>query len=211
MRQVVGRKLIELDPRTLRARAAHYGRVVVDVGTGAGSALLRRARRDPASFFIGVDAAADNMREASDRAQRQSSRGGVANAIFVVAAAGELPGDLAAIADEVTVVLPWGSLLHGVLEADHDLYGRLRDLLKPNGTLEMLISVAVSDVGAGSIDFDEDRAVGLAANLEGLGLRAVDVRRAEQSDVDRLGSSWGRRLQIPSRRQAWVIRVQTQQ
>jgi 16S rRNA (adenine(1408)-N(1))-methyltransferase len=206
VREVVGRKVTKLDPAAVRARASEFEHVLVDVGTGVGNALLRRARREPGTFFIGVDAAADNLREASDRAQRQPARGGVGNLVFVVAAANDLPGDLAGIADEVTVVLPWGSLLQVVLLPDPVFVSRLQALLKPKGTVEMLVSVGESDVGAGSIDFDETRARALAADYDRLGLKPTEIRLAEAADVDRLGSSWGRRLAIPRRRQAWILR-----
>lgn len=205
MRQVVGRKVTPLDAEALRLRAAAFDRVLVDVGTGVGNALLRRARREPGTFFIGVDAAADNMREASDRAHRQPARGGVSNLVFVAAAANDLPGDLSGIGDEVTVVLPWGSLLQVVLLADAVFLGKLRALLKPHGRLELLISVAESDVGAGKIDFDESKARALAADYAKLGLKPAGLKMADESDVDRLGSSWGRRLAIPRRRQAWIL------
>src|SRR3954451_1795319 len=107
VRLVVGRRQTPLDAEALRSRATAFEHVLVDVGTGAGNALLRRARREPQTFFIGVDAVADNMREASDRAHRQPARGGVTNVIFVAAAADARHGALAGIADEVTVVLPW--------------------------------------------------------------------------------------------------------
>jgi 16S rRNA (adenine(1408)-N(1))-methyltransferase len=209
MRQVVGRNVTPLDSDALRARAGAFDHVLVDVGTGVGNALLRRARREPKTFFIGLDAAADNLREASDRAHRQPARGGVNNLAFVAAAANDLPGDLAAIADEVTVVLPWGSLLQVVLLADPIFVGKLLAVLKPDGRLEMLISVAESDVGAGKIDFDERKARALVAEYEGLGLKQECLKMADEQDVDRLGSSWGRRLAIPRRRQAWILRFAT--
>jgi 16S rRNA (adenine(1408)-N(1))-methyltransferase len=206
MRQVVGRTVTPLDADALRTRAGAFHHVLVDVGTGVGNALLRRARHEPTTFFIGVDAAADNMREASDRAHRQPARGGVDNLAFVAAAANDLPGDLAGIADEVTVVLPWGSLLQVVLLADEVFLGKLMAVLKPVGRLELLVSVAESDVGAGKIDFDEAKARALAVSYSKLGWKPEDVRLADVADVERLGSSWARRLAIPRRRQAWILR-----
>src|SRR6187200_3283406 len=172
MRLVVGRRQTPLDAGALRERASGFAQVLVDVGTGVGNALLRRARREPETFFIGVDAAADNLREASDRAHRQPARGGVNNLAFVAAAANDLPGDLAGIADEETVVLPWGSLLQVVLLADPVFAGKLLALLKPTGRVEMLVSVAESDVGAGKIDFDEEKARTLATDYGKVGLKA---------------------------------------
>ncbi|MDP8905515.1 MAG: class I SAM-dependent methyltransferase, partial [Chloroflexota bacterium] len=92
MRRVVGRQLVALERDFLDELAARHRRVAVDVGTGEGQGVLRRARREPDVLVIGVDAVAENMREASHRASRSRARGGVPNALFVVAAADELPG-----------------------------------------------------------------------------------------------------------------------
>lgn len=206
MRYVVGRNIAQLDADKLRVRAARYGRTVIDVGTGGGTALVRRARREAETFFIGIDPAAERMREASHRAARPADRGGALNASFVAAAADDLPGSLAEAADEVTVVLPWGSLMQGVLSADTVMVGRLVGLLRPGGRLELLVSVVEADAATGSAPIDEERAHSLAAEYGKLGLETEEVRLADEPDVDRLGSSWGRRLGIPRRRQAWILR-----
>jgi 16S rRNA (adenine(1408)-N(1))-methyltransferase len=206
MRYVVGRNIAELDSDKLRRRVSPYGHVILDVGTGGGTALLRRARRAPEVYFIGIDAAAERMREASHRGARLIERGGTPNASFIAAAADELPGGLANIADEVNVVLPWGSLLRGVLAADEDMVGRLVGLLRDGGRLELLLSVVESDSAVDAPPLDKQRATALAADYERLGLTAEEVRLAEVSDIDRLGSSWGRRLGIPDHRQGWILR-----
>jgi 16S rRNA (adenine(1408)-N(1))-methyltransferase len=205
MRFVVGRNIAVLDADKLRRRAAGYGRTVIDVGTGGGTALVRRARREPDTFFIGIDANAERMREASRRAARPEDRGGAPNTSFVAAAADELPGTLGASADEVTVVLPWGSLLHGMLAADAGMVDRLTGLLRADGRLEMLLSVAESDVAPGTPPLDEAGAGALAGRYSALGMAVEEVRLADESDVDRLGSSWGRRLGIPQRRDGWIL------
>jgi 16S rRNA (adenine(1408)-N(1))-methyltransferase len=206
MRFVVGRRQGPLDIDYLRAKAANYQRVIVDVGTGGGTALIRRARRVPDTFFVGIDAAAERMREASHRAVRSASRGGAPNVSFVAAALEELPGPLAGFADEASVVLPWGSLMHGVLAADETTIGRLVGLLKPVGALELLVSVAEGDVAADSPPIDESAARSLAHAYADRGLTVEEVRLAEETDIDRLGSSWGRRLGIPHQREGWILR-----
>src|SRR5215218_4119093 len=105
MRHVVGRNINELDAGRLRARAGQYEYTIIDLGTGGGTALLRRARRVPETFFVGIDAAAERMREASHRGARPVERGGRPNVAFVAAAAEDLPGDLVGFADEVSIVL----------------------------------------------------------------------------------------------------------
>jgi 16S rRNA (adenine(1408)-N(1))-methyltransferase len=169
--------------------------VVVDVGTGGGGAVVRRARRSPGELVIGLDADASAMRDASRAAARAVRKGGHANAIFLMSAAEALPGPLMGRADLITVALPWGSLLRGLTEPSTGLLDALRAMLRPAGVLEVLLSVETLP----ALD-------GLLAAYGRVGLRMVERRAAEASDVERLSSAWGRRLGVPERRSAWLLR-----
>ena len=70
---------------------------------------------------MGIDADAAAMAESSRRAAAPVSRGGLPNALFVVAAAEALPAGLAGAFDRVTVNLPWASLLRGALVIEGEL------------------------------------------------------------------------------------------
>jgi Methyltransferase domain len=106
-----GRRLIRGAGRPARG-------ATVDLGTGDGRAVLAAAAARPDRLAVGVDASAAAMAEASWRAARRSERGGLPNAVFVVAAAEALPPELDGVADLVTIQFPWGSLLKGLLDAD---------------------------------------------------------------------------------------------
>ena len=67
---------------------------------------------------MGVDAAAEALREPSRRALPKPARGGMANVRFGVLALERAPGELAGLADTLTVLLPWGSLLAAVAGGD---------------------------------------------------------------------------------------------
>ncbi len=99
---------------------------MVDLGTGDGRWVLAAAAADPNALVIGVDANADAMAEASRRAAGPARRGGVSNALFVVASAEALPPELDGVADLVTIHLPWGSLLRGALALDEAVASRDR-------------------------------------------------------------------------------------
>jgi 16S rRNA (adenine(1408)-N(1))-methyltransferase len=169
--------------------------VVVDIGTGTGQAVLRRARREPRSLVIGVDAEATAMADASRRAAVSVKKGGLPNALFVAESAERLPGALAGRADLVTVILPWGSLLRGILAPDTMIVDGLRGLLCRTGELVLFLS-----------EIDRKQVDGLVNRLAGL--EAAEVREATESDVTELSSGWARRLGIPGSRPAWVIRLQ---
>jgi hypothetical protein len=67
---------------------------------------------------IGVDTNASALREASHRAARASRKGGLPNAVFVVADAGRILGCLRSQVSEVRITLPWGALLSSVLQGE---------------------------------------------------------------------------------------------
>jgi 16S rRNA (adenine(1408)-N(1))-methyltransferase len=81
-----------------------------------------------------VDANAAAMAVASRRAAAAPRRGGLPNALFVVAAAEALPPELDGLADTVTVHFPWGSLLRGLLRADPAVMTGLTRLMRPGAT-----------------------------------------------------------------------------
>ncbi|HUG48811.1 MAG TPA: class I SAM-dependent methyltransferase [Candidatus Limnocylindria bacterium] len=180
--------------------------MILDLGTGDGRAVVRRARREPYALVIGADADAAAMREASLRAARQQRKGGLPNALFLATSAERLPGPLAGKVDLLTVVLPWGSLLRGVALPDPDLLARLSCALRPAGELELLLSVQPADrsLGLDVLDGPTIDELMLAYVAAGLGCR--EARRATGDDVDRLGSSWARRLGVPHLRPAWLLR-----
>lgn len=157
--------------------------------------MLRRARRERATLVVGVDPVAAAMREASRSAARKPIRGGLANALFLVGSAEELPGPLAGRADEITVSLPWGSLLRGVLDPAGGTAERLTACLRTAGRLTLLLSL------------DRDALELLAADYSGHGFECRDLRPATADDVARLSGSWGRRLGIPDRQAAHVLEL----
>ena len=66
----------------------------------------------PETLVIGVDTNLAGLRDVSRRARD------VPNALFVVADAGDVLGALGGCADELTITLPWGSLLRRVLSGE---------------------------------------------------------------------------------------------
>lgn len=156
--------------------------------------------------MVGLDSDAAGVREASHRAARKPPKGGLPNALFVVAAAEDLPGPLAGKADQLTIALPWGSLLRGLARAEPALLDGLRRSLQPGGELELLLSVQPTDAALGLQALDAPAVDALAGAYANLGLRPVEVRSASSDDVERLGSSWAKRLGVPERRPAWLLR-----
>ena len=169
--------------------------------------MLAAARRAPEEAFLGLDADASRMREVSQRAARPERKGGLANAWFAVAAAEAFPAELDGRVAVLSVILPWGSLLRGVLGAEPWFLDVAARALRPAGELRLLLSVEPRD-GLAIAQLDKRSAGHLAAGFGAAGWRVLDARAATPDDVAHIGSSWAKRLGIPGRRGAAILRLQ---
>ncbi len=167
---------------------------MIDLGTGDGRAVLRTAATEPASLVIGIDANAASMAEASRRAAEPARKGGFDNAMFVLAAAEAPPKNLQTLADRVTVLFPWGSLLRGCLGADPLVARGIAQLLAPGGTLELLLAPADRDRLDGLPTGPTDVIEAATQTFKALRLRLVEGRTASDAQVRASGSTWARRL-----------------
>jgi 16S rRNA (adenine(1408)-N(1))-methyltransferase len=167
--------------------------------------VLAAAAAEADQLVVGVDASATAMAEASRRAGRRPERGGLPNALFVVAAAEALPPELDGLADLVTVHFPWGSLLRGLLEADPAVMDGLVRIMRPGAALSMLVSATARDAAAGVPPIGERTLAALAVDYGLFGLAVTRVRPATPADVAATRSTWGKRLGAGARRPAWLL------
>jgi 16S rRNA (adenine(1408)-N(1))-methyltransferase len=170
--------------------------------------VLAAAAAQPDRLVVGVDANAAGMLAASRRAAARPSRGGLPNALFVVAAAEALPAELEGVADLVTVHFPWGSLLRGLLGADPATMTGLIRVLRPGAILQLLVSSTARDRGAGVAPIQAATLHALAESSASWGLAVTEARPATFADVAAAHSSWGKRLGAGTGRPAWLLRAQ---
>jgi 16S rRNA (adenine(1408)-N(1))-methyltransferase len=166
--------------------------VIVDLGTGDGGAVLARAAADPVALVIGIDANAAAMAQASRRAHRGRTRR--ANALFLVEAAEALPGPLAAVASEVSITMPWGSLLRGVLGLDPKAQAGIASIVGRGGRVVARVSVTPADRVDGLDSLDASMEEGIADVWRSCGFELVSMRPASGGDRTATRSSWARRL-----------------
>jgi 16S rRNA (adenine(1408)-N(1))-methyltransferase len=210
VRILVGRQERPLDGAALRERLAGHRRLVIDVGTGGGRAVLATAAVEPDALVVGFDADAASMVDASRRAAASAARGGRPNALYVVGAAEDLPGPFEGLADEVTVRFPWGSLLRGAVGGASQVSAGLAHLLRRGGTLLLLVALKPKDGFDDLLPLVDDPAR-LARRLqevyEPLGLRLDECRVATSAEVAEAHSSWARRLRVGRDRSAVIARL----
>jgi len=182
--------------------------VFIDLGAGDGRFVLAAAAAQPDALVIGVDADAASLAEASRRAARAVRRGGLANAVFVAAAAEALPAELDGIATALTVHFPWGSLLDRLLCAEPRLLANLRRVARPGATLTMLLSVIERDHVAAMATFAGETVARLSRGYAAHGFTLTEGRPATAAEVAGSRSTWAKRLDAGGRRPAWLLRFQ---
>jgi 16S rRNA (adenine(1408)-N(1))-methyltransferase len=198
VRRVLGRQVVEMSEQDFDALRAGYRAVLLDVGTGDGKHAAQLARRHPDLLVVGLDANRENMRRVSARAAASPARGGLPNALFVWAAAERLPAALREVA-ALHLLMPWGSLLRGLLGTDPTLLRQLAVACRPGAEFLVALNLhawrpPVPEVG----DLPEptpDWARGaLAAHYAAAGWRLAGARYLDAAQIAGLATSWTRRL-----------------
>jgi 16S rRNA (adenine(1408)-N(1))-methyltransferase len=206
-----GNESLLLADDEFEALAREYDDVVIDLGTGDGRFVLRAARERPRSLVVGIDPVQDAMADVARRASAKPSRGGVPNALLVVASAEALPAVLRGRASLLTVNYPWGSLLRTLVLPDVGGLRAVVELLQPGGGLIALLNASVTD------DRDYGERLGLPAledahvnerlvpGWQESGLAGVAWRRLEPDEEPSHHTSWGRRLVRGSNRSTIAV------
>ena len=206
-----GKESFPLGDDEFDAIAREYEEVVIDVGTGDGRFVLRTARERSRSLVIGIDPVQDAMADVARRASAKPARGGVPNALFLIASAEALPAELSSRASLVTVNFPWGGLLRTLVLPDAEGLRAVVGLLQPGGRLIALLNASVTD------DRDYGERLGLPpledAHIEERlvpgwresGLDGVTWRRLAPDEEPSHHTTWARRLVRGSNRSTIVV------
>ncbi|MBP2475919.1 16S rRNA (adenine(1408)-N(1))-methyltransferase [Crossiella equi] len=198
MRRVTGKQVVELSEQQFAELRAPYTRVVLDVGTGDGKHPLHLARKHPDHLVIGLDAAPDNLRKTAGKAAAKPAKGGLPNLVYLWHAAEKLPPTLRDI-DELHILMPWGSLLRGILDTDTTMLTGLAACCRPGA--DFLISLnlhawrpPVPEVGDTEEPTPDTAAEVLAELYAGAGWRLDHAAYLTPEEIAELSTSWTRRL-----------------
>ena len=180
----------------LAGAAAADRPVLVDVGCGDGRHTVRWAERRPDALVVGLDAETTRLDRALTAARRRKL-----GVLFVTAAAEQPPEPLRGRAGEIAVVMPWGSLLDGILGADPVLLRSVLGLGAPGATLDAVVNVRPWDAPA-SLDRKlaatpeptAEHLASLAVAYEELGWTLEPVGWLTDAEARALGSTWASRV-----------------
>ena len=125
MEIIQGKKTKEIAVEEFRDIISAYNSIEIDIGTGDGKFIYESARNNPDTFFIGIDSDRNNLVKYSHKIYRKPEKGGLSNVLYVISNVENLPCELHAIADTVWIILPWGSLLQGIVLGKKKVLGNI--------------------------------------------------------------------------------------
>ena len=127
--------------------------------------------------------------------------------VFVIAAAESLPFELKNIADSISILFPWGTLLEYVIKPNRDILSNVADLAKNEAHFEFVTTYSDSYEEA------EIKKRGLPllskayflseqykAELSNSGFRIDDVKELDNEYVKQFNSLWTKRLAFGRKR-----------
>jgi 16S rRNA (adenine(1408)-N(1))-methyltransferase len=144
------------------------------------------------------------------KAGRKPARGGVDNLICIAAAAESLSAELPAVADHISIVLPWSRLLATVAQPVLQDLRAIAALGREGATLDVVFSYAPDiDLGAGLQLPAIDRHhvdVTLPAAYRDANLRVRSIAPVFAQSLKEFPSTWMGRLAHGRAREFWRIR-----
>ena len=141
MRVVGSQGPVEMPASAFDAQRAEHRAVLVDIGCGDGALLYRIAGNEPHLLCVGIDPNANSMQEYGRRAARKPARGGRANVLYVAASIEQLPDELDASADLITINFPWAGLRESLLRGEQIVAAAVQQLSAGSARFQLLINV----------------------------------------------------------------------
>lgn len=181
--------------------------IIVDIGTGDGKFVYEIAKAHPDRFVIGIDPNHKGLVETSRKIYKKPEKGGLKNALFVLARVEDLPEELNGTADQIFINFPWSGLLQGIVEVTEETWRALKRIGK-KGTLV--------DIVLGYSDEDRLKLPGLDGvyiatmreKLRGLGLQLKKFKKLSDKEIKNYPSTWGKKLRFGKGRDYYFLQVE---
>src|SRR5262249_42603132 len=145
----------------------------------------------------------------SRRSLRKPSRGGLPNALFGRLSLEDAPGELIGVAEALTVLFPWGSLLRALAAPEVGNLRKLTAIGKPGARISFVYGYgAERDAGAleelGLPELGAPAALrALEAAYAAAGLK-MSARYALREEVALIESTWAKKLAFAGRERVFV-------
>jgi 16S rRNA (adenine(1408)-N(1))-methyltransferase len=179
----------------LRLQASPFN--ICDVGAGDGKFALRLSRAHPQAVVVALDAEATRMRKVAQRLKGRAP----ANLLFWTLSMDDAVSGTSGLFDEIHVVLPWGSLLDGMVGFNDVVLGHVLDLGRPGARLSVVLNCRPWRQGHGALrterlpsPSDPEVMSNMTRFLTDRGWVVGEWARMDEAEARKIESSWARRL-----------------
>lgn len=181
----------EMLKKTLQFKSTH-----IDFGTGDGRYVYKKALKNPDTFYIGVDPSAKQLEIYSKKANKDK----LENVLFVVGSIEVFPQEIIGVANSLSVILPWGSLLKQIVNADFESIKKLCSCVKKPGEIEIILGyhkelepseVARLELQELNEDYIKQNLIPVFFNL---GYTDVSVSQMQKQVLQDFETTWSKKL-----------------
>ncbi|MFN8388410.1 MAG: class I SAM-dependent methyltransferase [Anaerolineales bacterium] len=183
METIRGRQSREMNAIELEEILAGHENISLDLGTGDGRFVCKSAEQNNKKFFIGIDSCRENL--------RVNSRKKLPNALFVIANAQSLPGELGGLASHVSINFPWGSLLESLLTGDSCLLNGILSVMRPYATMSLHLNADALNSAGHELETGANQ---IECVLSESGWRIKSRACLNTDDLRQIPTSWAKRL-----------------
>lgn len=182
------------------------------MGTGDGSYVINQARQFPNTFFIGIDANAAGLIDCSRKTFMFNEKRGLTNALFVHASIENLPSELYQLATQITILLPWGSLLQAVAKPQFHLLNEIKKLARADAAITILFGYEKTTEQKQMVELElpeltPERVKQLIQFYSRLGFKSLKWRMLQQDELKSIPSTWAKKLVYGKKRQFIEIKA----
>ena len=206
-----GKTAKEIQKNEFDEITAKFKKICIDIGTGDGKNIYRKAKNDKETLYIGLDPVRDNMEEIAVKIAKKPEKGGLDNALLVISTAENLPDELCSVADRVTVLFPWGVLLEGIVKPEEKFILAVKKAAKSGAEFEFITTYSANceenmmetrGMPELSIEYFNGE---YKEKLKGYGLTINNIELLDNEYVKGFDSKWARRLAFGRKRDFYRI------
>jgi len=209
---VMGNKNMDLSENELKGLIKCYDKTMADLGTGDGRFVYKSALRDPNNFYVGIDPSEKQLQIYSKKALKKK----LPNVIFCLSSLEMLPNELSGKVDELTIILPWGTLLQNIVLPSEEICKTLGGLLKTGGEIEIVLGYHqdLEPAEVGRLELPDLSTSYVEHNIvpafKKSGFELVSLEKLEKRSLKKLETTWSKKLSFGKMREIFKLTLTKQ-
>lgn len=164
------------------------------------------AKENPDSLIIGIDPCHKNLIDISAKILKKPEKGGLSNALFILANAENLPYELTNLVDKIYINFPWGSLLQGIVLFEEKIWNNIKKICKKNTTIEIIFGynilydkkeidrLGLPILGESYLKYN------MIPKIQNLGFKIMNIKKVSPKELNNYSTTWAKKLSFGQNR-----------